>query len=107
MVFAFLDEVIEALHPKAIHIGHDEAFGWTVGQVSKWLRLGEVMIPRRIIRAGCTAAACLSDGQRSRDVDVGRHAPEPTEFPGIPPGIFTAWPTGTASRFVSNCRAIL
>lgn len=31
----------------------------------------------------------------------------PTEFRESRPGIFTAWPTGTASRFVSNCRAIL
>lgn len=45
VVFPFLDELIEAVHPRAIHIGHDEAFGWTVGQVSKWLKLGEVMIP--------------------------------------------------------------
>ncbi len=45
VVFPFLDELIEAVHPRAIHIGHDEAFGWTVGQVSKWLKLGEVMVP--------------------------------------------------------------
>lgn len=45
VVFPFLDELSEAVHPPAIHIGHDEAFGWTVGQVSKWLKLGEVMIP--------------------------------------------------------------
>ncbi len=45
VVFPLLDELIEALHPRAIHIGHDEAFGWTVGQVAKWLKLGEVMVP--------------------------------------------------------------
>lgn len=44
-VFRLLDELIDALHPRAIHIGHDEAFGWTVGQVAKWLRFGEVMMP--------------------------------------------------------------
>ena len=26
VVFPFLDELIEAVHPRAIHIGHDEAF---------------------------------------------------------------------------------
>ncbi|ULA67604.1 MAG: hypothetical protein LZF62_240213 [Nitrospira sp.] len=32
VVLPFLDELIQALHPRAIHIGHDEAFGWTVGR---------------------------------------------------------------------------
>lgn len=44
-VFRLLDELIDALHPRAIHIGHDGAFGWTVGQVAKWLKFGEVMVP--------------------------------------------------------------
>lgn len=84
VVLPFLDELIQALHPRAIHIGHDEAFGWTVGQVSKWLKLGEVMIPadlflRDVIR--------IHDYLSGKSVDTWMWADmvlSPAEFPGAP-----------------------
>jgi len=45
-VFPIIDEVIALIHPKAIHIGHDEVVGW-----SKWfytkglLKIGESQLP--------------------------------------------------------------
>ena len=61
VVFAFLDEGDRALHPKTIHIGHDGAFrmdgrGKCQSGYRSWGGHGS----HRIIRAGCTAAACLS-----------------------------------------------
>jgi len=44
-VFALLDEIIEAIHPKAIHIGHDEVAGYQPYSTKKWLRLSETMLP--------------------------------------------------------------
>ena len=44
-VFSLLGEIIEAIHPKAIHIGHDEVAGINAGSKKKWLREGEEMIP--------------------------------------------------------------
>lgn len=84
VVFAFLDEVIEALHPKAIHIGHDEAFGWTVGQVSKWLKFGESMIPADLfVRDVRRVHAYLT----AKGIGTWMWADmllSPAEFPGLP-----------------------
>ncbi|HUM40481.1 MAG TPA: family 20 glycosylhydrolase [Nitrospira sp.] len=85
VVFAFLDEVIEALHPKAIHIGHDEAFGWTVGQVSKWLKLGEVMIPAELFVQDVRRLHAYLTAKGVATWMWADMLLSPTEFPGIPP----------------------
>ncbi|MBS0170035.1 MAG: family 20 glycosylhydrolase [Nitrospira sp.] len=82
VVFPFLDELIEAMHPRAIHIGHDEAFGWTVGQVSKWLKLGEVMIPANLFLRDVVR---VHDYLNKKGVATWMWADmvlSPTEFPG-------------------------
>lgn len=44
-VFAILDEIIEIIGPKAIHIGHDELAGNSVASKRKWLQHDEEMLP--------------------------------------------------------------
>jgi len=44
-IFAYLDEVIEVMHPKSIHIGHDEVAGYSPYSAKKWMRKGEKMLP--------------------------------------------------------------
>lgn len=45
VVLPILDEMIELIHPKAIHIGHDEVIGWEKSHFRKILRPGERMLP--------------------------------------------------------------
>ncbi len=45
IVFTFLDEIIEIIQPKAIHIGHDEVAGHRPYSAKQWLRPGEKMLP--------------------------------------------------------------
>lgn len=47
-VFALLAEVIAAIHPPAIHIGHDEVAGHNAHSAKKWLRPGEKMLPAEL-----------------------------------------------------------
>lgn len=44
-VFALLDEIIETVHPLAIHIGHDEVAGHNAKSTKRWLRPGEKVLP--------------------------------------------------------------
>ena len=47
-VFAILDEIIEIIHPKAIHIGHDEVAGHNARSRKKWLLSNEKMLPAEL-----------------------------------------------------------
>lgn len=88
VVLPFLDELIQALHPRAIHIGHDEAFGWTVGQVSKWLKLGEIMIPADLFLKDVLR---IHDHLTKKGVETWMWADmvlSPAEFPGVPARYF-------------------
>lgn len=44
IVLPILDELIDLIQPKAIHIGHDEVAGYGPGHAKKWLRPGEKML---------------------------------------------------------------
>ncbi len=84
LVFPFLDELIQSLHPRALHIGHDEALGWTVGQVSKWLKLGEVMVPADLFLRDVLR---LHEYLSRKGVETWMWADmllNPAEFPGTP-----------------------
>lgn len=48
LVFPLLDEVISLIHPKAIHIGHDEVAGHNKHSRKKWLGHEEKMIPANL-----------------------------------------------------------
>ena len=45
LVFPLLDEIIALIHPRAIHIGHDEVMGWNKAYAAKMLRPNEHMLP--------------------------------------------------------------
>lgn len=45
VVLPMLDEVIHAMQPKALHIGHDEVAGHGPKSAQKWLGPGESMLP--------------------------------------------------------------
>lgn len=47
-VFPIFDELIELLHPKAIHIGHDEVVGWEAWHYKDLLGPGEKMLPAKL-----------------------------------------------------------
>ena len=47
-VFRLLDEIITLIHPKAIHIGHDEVAGNNEISAKKWLREGEMILPANL-----------------------------------------------------------
>jgi hypothetical protein len=46
VVFAVLDEVIDLVHPKAIHIGHDEVVNPT--DLQKWRGVDQKMLPAKL-----------------------------------------------------------
>lgn len=47
-VFALLEEILTAMHPKVVHIGHDEVAGHDDGSKAKWLGPGEHMLPAEL-----------------------------------------------------------
>lgn len=84
IVFSVINEVIELVQPKAIHIGHDEVAGFSAYTRRKWLGSGE-MLPAELF---------LEDVQRinaylkKRGVETwmwGDMLISPKEFPGIRP----------------------
>ncbi|MBK7353138.1 MAG: family 20 glycosylhydrolase [Nitrosomonas sp.] len=54
VVFTFIDEIIEAIQPRAIHIGHDEVAGHLPYSAKKWLRSGEEMLPATLFLKNVT-----------------------------------------------------
>jgi len=48
LVYPYLDEIIELVHPSAIHIGHDELAGFTDESRKKWLLPGETPLPAEL-----------------------------------------------------------
>lgn len=47
-VFALVDEVIDIVHPAAIHIGHDEVAGFNKTSREKWLKSDENVLPAEL-----------------------------------------------------------
>jgi len=47
-IFPLLDELIELIHPPAIHIGHDEVVGWNARHAKKKLKAGEKILPSEL-----------------------------------------------------------
>ncbi len=45
LVFSFLDEVLEGLRPRVVHIGHDEVFGFAPGQARQLKKAGAYPLP--------------------------------------------------------------
>lgn len=45
IVFSLIDEILEAINPKAIHIGHDELAGFSLDTEKKWLNPNEEILP--------------------------------------------------------------
>ncbi|TLD42407.1 MAG: beta-hexosaminidase precursor [Candidatus Jettenia ecosi] len=50
-ILPMIDEVIDLINPKAFHIGHDELAGLSPVSSKKWLRKGEVPLPRHLFLA--------------------------------------------------------
>ncbi len=50
-VFGYLDKLIAAVEPDIIHIGHDEAFGFSERTHKKWLAPGEKPLPADLFLA--------------------------------------------------------
>jgi hypothetical protein len=42
-IFPVIDELIDLIRPRAVHIGHDEVLGWRPGK--NWLKQGEKLLP--------------------------------------------------------------
>jgi hypothetical protein len=41
IVLPMLDELVDLIRPKAVHIGHDEVVGWKKSHVGKFIDVGE------------------------------------------------------------------
>jgi hypothetical protein len=82
-VFAILDEVIQVIHPKAIHIGHDEVAGHSSRSREKWLRAGEEMLPADLFLRDVLR---IHDYLKKRGIETwmwGDMLISPAEFPGM------------------------
>ena len=45
LVFSIIDELVNLIHPKALHIGHDEVAGFNSDSRAKWLGKSESVLP--------------------------------------------------------------
>ncbi len=45
LLYRYIDEIIDALKPVCIHIGHDEVAGFSKYSQKKWMNKGEAMLP--------------------------------------------------------------
>ena len=81
-VFPLLQEIIDLLQPDIIHIGHDEAVGWTQVHYDRGHLLpGEVQLPANLFLADVqTIHAYLAD-QEVRTMMWGDMLIAPAEFP--------------------------
>lgn len=83
VVFTFLNEIIEAIQPTAIHIGHDEVAGHNPHSAKKWLPPGEKMLPADLFLQNVTR---LHTYLKQKGVDTwmwGDMLLSPHEFPGM------------------------
>lgn len=83
-VFPLLQEIIDLIKPRAIHIGHDEAFGWNA---DAWkinlLRDGEIQIPASLFLSDVLR---IHDYLKKRNVETwiwGDMLISPKEFPSM------------------------
>ncbi|HMU65135.1 MAG: family 20 glycosylhydrolase [Nitrosomonas sp.] len=83
IVFAFIDEVIEAIQPKAIHIGHDEVAGHLPYSTKKWLRLGEEMLPATLFLKNVTRIHTYLKQKGIETWMWGDMLLNPSEFPTV------------------------
>jgi hypothetical protein len=51
IVFSMLEEIIDAVRPAAVHIGHDEVAGHDPASARKWLKPGEKALPADLFLA--------------------------------------------------------
>jgi len=81
IVFPLLDEIIEAIQPKAIHIGHDEVAGHKERSRKKRLRTGEEMLPAELFLKDVLR---IHDYLKNRSIETwmwGDMLISPDEFP--------------------------
>ena len=87
IIFPILDEIIDLLHPHAIHIGHDEVVGWTRKHYEKGiLEPGETILPAQLFLYDTNK---IYQYLKSRGVATwmwGDMLVSPDEFPTMWPG---------------------
>lgn len=82
LVFPILDEVIELIHPKAIHIGHDEVVGWKAKHYEKGLlNPGEKILPANLFLADTMKLYNYLKSKRVETWMWGDMLISPEEFP--------------------------
>ena len=87
VVFPILDEIIDLLHPPAIHIGHDEVVGWKKKHYEKGLlKSGEEILPAKLFLDDTLK---IHEYLKSKGVDTwmwGDMLVSPDEFPTMRKG---------------------
>ena len=81
IVLPIIDEIIELLHPKAMHIGHDEVAGWRPGR--NLLKQGERILPPDLFLEDVTR---LHGYLRNKGIETwmwGDMLVSPEEFPSM------------------------
>ena len=106
VVFELLDELIDALHLRAIHISHDEAFRWTMGQVAKWLRFGEAMVPADLFARDVDRIHWYLTQKGVETWMWADMLPDPAEFPMSRPSICMEWRQGMGKFFAIGFHGI-
>lgn len=81
--FAYLDEVIAALHPDVIHIGHDEVAGWNEAHARRKLGPGEKMLPSELFVESVQRVHAYLKGKGIATWMWGDMLVSPGEFPGM------------------------
>lgn len=84
-VLPLLDEIIEIVHPRAFHIGHDEVAGHSEKSAKKFLRQGESMLPADLFLKDVLRVHAYL---RQRGIETwmwGDMLISPAEFPSMKP----------------------
>lgn len=83
VVFPFLDEIVESIRPRIIHIGHDEVVGWNKPHARKMFKPGEVPLPAELFLQDVLR---VHGHLRRKDIEVwmwGDTLMAPEEFPDM------------------------
>jgi len=83
LALPLLDEIIDVIHPKIMHIGHDEVVGWDKPHAKKVLKPGEIYLPANLFLQDVLR---LHDYLKAKGVDTwmwGDMLLSPDEFPSM------------------------
>lgn len=85
LVFAYLDEIIDLLHPARLLIGHDEVAGHNAASRMKWLKPGEPLLPAELFLTDVERVHGYLKNKKVETWMWGDMLLSPDEFPSMMP----------------------